>query len=684
MKGVYSDPENVLDQKTYQLLFPDTTYRFDSGGDPTPTGIPTLTHEEFTSFYKNHYHPTNSKIFVSGTNQDIFDALEMVDGYLSEYKFDGNKKKDSRVQFQHKKFNHFIYASHPYPVEELKHDEGQDMFKITWLLNDDHFDPKTELAMFVLDYLLVGKASSPLNKQLMESGLGTNLIGYGMDTGLLQSTFEVGMKGVKGSDINALEALIMQTLTDLATNGFEEDDMTAALNSIEFDLREMNLSGSRPAGISTFLRIMRKWNYDLPPESALLFQDTLSELKQDMAKYGSKMFQDLIQTYLVSNTHRVHIQLQPDDNYGSVQEEREKSALRTARSEMSKTEYDNIVSQAKQLSDIQNTDDSPEVIASIPTLKMEDLDKNGVEYPIHVTENIYRTTTTVVKHPFKESAGIIYADFGIDVSSIPYEYVHILPFITSFIMESGTKDLSDVEIDRLIGIHTGGISIDLILEPVLPEKMDDTIVNPNTFMRTFLFFRGKSTPENISSLFDIFMKLLTGFNIDNPEKVTQIMERMIGSYESSVTSSGHSFAYKRIASRYSALSYLSEKLNGITQLQALQEMLEQVKNDWNGFREKLDVIQQTLMHASGDGSIINLTGDDSELKGYADPAVKELVSSLGQFGDSSQKDYRSVDHPWIAGVEAEMTPIQNEGIVTSTLVSYGMSVTITIYIIFFI
>jgi len=45
MKGAYSDPEDLLERTMQPLLFPDSPYHFDSGGDPMV--IPTLTHEEF-------------------------------------------------------------------------------------------------------------------------------------------------------------------------------------------------------------------------------------------------------------------------------------------------------------------------------------------------------------------------------------------------------------------------------------------------------------------------------------------------------------------------------------------------------------------------------------------------------------------------------------------------------------
>jgi hypothetical protein len=42
-----------------QALFPDNTYRHDSGGDPQQ--IPGLTYEEFQQFHGKYYHPSNAR-----------------------------------------------------------------------------------------------------------------------------------------------------------------------------------------------------------------------------------------------------------------------------------------------------------------------------------------------------------------------------------------------------------------------------------------------------------------------------------------------------------------------------------------------------------------------------------------------------------------------------------------------
>lgn len=58
MKGAFSSPESVLERFTSSVLFPDTPYSNESGGDPAV--IPNLSYEQFIQFHKDYYHPANS------------------------------------------------------------------------------------------------------------------------------------------------------------------------------------------------------------------------------------------------------------------------------------------------------------------------------------------------------------------------------------------------------------------------------------------------------------------------------------------------------------------------------------------------------------------------------------------------------------------------------------------------
>lgn len=64
MKGVYSQPDNVMGKVEIENLFPDNTYGVDSGGDPKV--IPDLTFKQFKEFHEQNYHPSNARVYFYG------------------------------------------------------------------------------------------------------------------------------------------------------------------------------------------------------------------------------------------------------------------------------------------------------------------------------------------------------------------------------------------------------------------------------------------------------------------------------------------------------------------------------------------------------------------------------------------------------------------------------------------
>ncbi|HBA97977.1 MAG TPA: hypothetical protein DCZ23_07710, partial [Lachnospiraceae bacterium] len=60
MKGAYSSEERVLECFIMSGLFPDNTYKHESGGNPK--AIPDLSYEEYLDFHRKYYHPSNSYI----------------------------------------------------------------------------------------------------------------------------------------------------------------------------------------------------------------------------------------------------------------------------------------------------------------------------------------------------------------------------------------------------------------------------------------------------------------------------------------------------------------------------------------------------------------------------------------------------------------------------------------------
>ena len=173
----------------------------------------------------------------------------------SEYldTFDASSARSESKIHPQKLFSKPVRIVEKYPAAEGGNLEKKHMVCLNWLLDDKPLDLETELALGFLDHLMLGTPASPLRKILLESGLGDAIVGGGVEDELLQPQFSLGLKGVSEDDIKKVEELIINTLQNLAEEGFDSDAVEASMNKIDFSLRENN-TGSFPRGLALMLR----------------------------------------------------------------------------------------------------------------------------------------------------------------------------------------------------------------------------------------------------------------------------------------------------------------------------------------------------------------------------------------------------------------------------------------------
>ena len=126
---------------------------------------------------------------------------------------------------------------------------------VNWLLAESG-EAEITLGLSILAHILLGTPASPLRKALINSGLGEDLAGGGLEGQLRQSYFSTGLKGLAVQDDfslaegDRLEKLIFDTLHLLAQDGIDHDTISASMNTIEFRLRENNTGSFRAAWCS--------------------------------------------------------------------------------------------------------------------------------------------------------------------------------------------------------------------------------------------------------------------------------------------------------------------------------------------------------------------------------------------------------------------------------------------------
>jgi Zn-dependent M16 (insulinase) family peptidase len=300
MKGALSSPESILDQKVMTSLFPDTTYGYESGGEPD--AIPNLTQEAFLSFHRAYYHPSNSYIFLYG-NCDIEEKLAFInDEYLSNFE---HLELDSTIAYQPLFAEpKEVYDTYPISAEEDTNDKT--FLSLNYIIGDAK-EAEMVLAMQILAHMLLKSQAAPMKKALSEAGIGKDVSG-GCNDGILQPTFVIEVNGANKDDAPRFAQVVKETLRDMVANGIDKQLIEASLNLIEFKIREADF-GRTPKGLIYGINAMNSWLYDESPFLYLEYEEALANVKTAL---HTDYFERLIEERILNNTHETLVVLSPE------------------------------------------------------------------------------------------------------------------------------------------------------------------------------------------------------------------------------------------------------------------------------------------------------------------------------------------------------------------------------------
>ncbi|MGW8220735.1 MAG: insulinase family protein [Syntrophobacteria bacterium] len=627
MKGAYSSPDRVLAEYSQQSLFPNHTYGYDSGGEPKH--IPSLTFEQFTSFHQQYYHPSNARIFFHG-DDDPEQRLRLVNDYLKEFE---RQEIDSAIPVQ-PLFKGPKRIIRSFGAGSDDSGELKGMLTTNWLLTETA-DAETNLALRILNYILLGMPASPLRKALIDSGFGEDLAGAGLEDELRQMYFSTGLRGIDIEDGDRVENLILQTLNGLAKEGIDPLTVEAALNTVEFRLRENN-SRNYPQGLVLMLRALTTWLYDFDPLALLAFEAPLSKVKAQLAA-DSSFFEGMIERFFLNNLHRTTLILQPDPTLLEKEEAEERERLATARSAMSKEKLQAVIDQTNELKRVQQAPDPPEALAAIPILKLSDLEKRNKTIPL---TSIEQRNTKVLFHDLATSS-IVYLDVGFDLHAMEQHYLPFVPLFGRALLEMGTDKEDFVALTQRIGRKTGGIHPQSFTSAVGGEERG----------ASWLFLRGKSMLSQSSDLMAILRDVLLTVELDNQERFRQMVMEAKARYEQRLVPEGHQVVNLRLRAHFNEADWVAEQMKGVSYLFFLRDLIRKVDEDWPGVLANLEHMRQTLV--SRQNIIINVTCDQKDWSAF-NPHLDGFLKQLP--ADDVQEFKWSPDKP--AGFEGMIIPAQ--------------------------
>jgi hypothetical protein len=324
MKGVFSNPQYVLGQRLQNELFPSHTYAHVSGGEPLV--IPSLTWEGLRKFHDSHYHPSNARIYTYG-NLPLEEHLAYIDKKLSQFEAIDPK---TEVPLERRWDKPKSVEVRCQPESMCPDPERQSTVAVAYLL-DSIKDPYSSLCLQLASDLLLSGSNAPFYKSLIESKLGTAMSPVsGFDGSTIQSSFTVGLQGVRENDVPAVLEAIDVTFENAT---FPKERIEALLHSIELGLKHQTAN----FGLGLILSVTPTWNHVTDPIDHLKINSMIAKFKEAY-KNDNNCLNKLVDQYLIENRHKLTAVLKPDPKYSEMQDRKEQELLKQKLSAMTEDE----------------------------------------------------------------------------------------------------------------------------------------------------------------------------------------------------------------------------------------------------------------------------------------------------------------------------------------------------------
>ncbi|MCK5695057.1 MAG: insulinase family protein [Desulfobacula sp.] len=568
MKGVMSSPGQVMGRFLLCALYPDTTYRNNSGGEPSQ--IPTLTWKNLKNFHARYYHPSNSYFYTYG-NLPLEKTLSFInEKVLNQFDLlDIDSKVPSQPRWDTEKQTTQAYA----------YSDPEDVSKkyqacVAWLTCDikDSFEI---LVLTVLEQILLGNAASPLRKALIESTLGSALSdSTGFDPDNRDTMFSCGLKDISKDSVQKVEDIIFSTIQEIADKGIEQNLIDSAIHQIEFHRKEIT-NTPYPFGIKLLLSFVSTIIHDGDPVSCINIDDDLDKLKENIKKGG--FLENKLRQYFLENPHRVLFTLEPDTGLEEKELEETKKKLVTLLKQMTDQDLEQIKKDAKTLEALQENEED---VSVLPTLDLADVPP---EIEIIKPDTIKNITFSTCYD--KATSGILYFTCPVGAGSIPPDLFALVPFFCQSFTNSDTKKNSYDKIAELMDLYTGGVSI---------SAFSGSYFSKDAESHSFLAVQGKALDRNVDKLFDLIKEFIEEYNFQDFDRLKNLLLQYQAGMEASIVSTGHRYAISLASRQLSKASYINELWHGIAQYQLIKEITEQFNTSDNKSKV-LETISKNLI-----------------------------------------------------------------------------------------
>ena len=616
MKGALSDPMSVLDDAVNRVLFPDTAYACESGGDPR--AIPQLTYEQFLDTHARHYNLANSYIVLYG-DMEVERELAFLD---ERYLGDGPRLRDEAkraraLQTARDDEADATSDSHstdcaaaiggPNPLVrqnplvcdyervEMATTPDNALVGMAYVIGDAA-DRKRLVAADVLIDALMGTNEAPVKKAILAAGLGGNVVSY-TSGDLLQPHTLIILQNAKPEVAREFRRVIEDECLRLVKEGIPRERLAAILANEEFDLRQRDYGYAD--GVALACDALGTWLYDDADEAAtrgIEYGPIYEELNREL---DGTYFEDLLRELVLESKHRALVELVPvaDDAAASREEEAE---LAVAKAAMDDADLQRIVEDVAALRERQEAEDAPEARATLPRLHVSDIGPARPEPQLVIDK---QTPIPCLRHDLPTHQ-LAYALTYFDLSHLSFAELPYVTVLTRLMNQLATEHMSAGELDSYVCANLGFLSF-----------TTEVATQPNWKLASpRLLVSAGALSEKMDALARIPREVWSETVFEDTERMRDVLTQTRIGMEQSFLMNGHSAALARAMSYGSPAAVLTQQLSGVDFYLFLRDLLDNFDDRKEGLCETLRELQARIFTSTG--TVASFTGSDEDYRRY--------------------------------------------------------------------
>ncbi len=366
-------------------------------------------------------------------------------------------------------------------------------------------------------------------------------------------------KKAKNKNAEKFKNIVEDVLKDLSIHDFDPELLQGGIKKLEFLLREEDY-GSRPKGLIYNTRLMKSWLHGKDPFESLHQIEIFEELKSEIKNGYLKQF---IREVLLENQEKTWIVFMPEEGKQQKDDAAFTGKISARIAAMTPAEKQQLAEDKKALSDFQDAEDTPEILAQIPLLQREDISPEPQR--ISFTEKEQDGIPFI--HLPLQAKGIDYVEICFETNHLPKDLVPYSGLLAEVLSKLDTKATDFAALPKKIDQIFGGLSFS-----------NDIYSKSQQEYRAFVGINFKVLSEDLAEAFDFIKEVIFSSNFSAVQSLKKIVQSAKLKGESFFQNQAHLAAIYRSRGAVSAGASVKEQTSGIAYFHFLTE-IEKLLNE---------------------------------------------------------------------------------------------------------